>query len=402
MKILVVGTNRPCHRTLMDAGHEVVLAVEADKVIPADDQGYAKVVPLSSDAVQSGTVDDNDLAPHLGTGIEVVASYHDSYYEVAAALAAGLDARCVVDLAVTRVLRDKYATRLKVADLECGRVNSAVLEPGRPLDSLDGVGFPCVVKPLDSEASMAVTFVHEADRLAEAVERARDADRTGRCLVEEMVSGPEFSVETFSVAGRHHVLAVTEKFKLPESPVEQGHLIPARLDDNDRKRIENSVCEVLDHIGLTDGPGHSEFILSPSGPKLVESHNRMGGDRIGILVELATGIDYIELVARHGALIPVHPSDLEPSRKHRAAVWYSADEPEGDAATVTEVTGRDAADAVEHVVRTEILKPPGATVSRIKGSFDRPALAIASGPPEADVLEAARTAVSRLTFHYVQ
>ncbi|EHN73181.1 hypothetical protein SMCF_7387 [Streptomyces coelicoflavus ZG0656] len=400
MKILLVGTNRPCHRTLADAGHEVVLAVETSKILPGDRDNYAAVVPLTEASPRTGGTAGLDLADASLSGVEVVAAYHDSYYETAAALAEALGARCSVDPAVTRITRDKSLTREHTAALDCGRVRSTLVGAGTPPAAVEDVEMPCVVKPLDAEASLGVTFVTKPDRLADAVRVAQEADRQGRCLVEEMITGPEVSVETFSIGGHHHVLAVTEKFKIPGSPVEQGHLVPARLPAKDHDRTAAAAREVLDAVGLKEGPGHTEFILSPSGPKLVECHNRMGGDRIGTLVELATGVDYTALVARHGALLPVGPYEVRALGQRRAAVWYSDAEPASDAATVSAVDGEEAAASVEHVERIEVLKKPGASVSRIRGSFDRPALAIASADTADAALESAQNAVSHLSFTY--
>jgi biotin carboxylase len=398
MRILAVGTNRPCHQRLVAAGHDVTLAIEPTKVLSADGEAYAGVLHLDPGSVATGTLDDDLLRVITSMGLDAVAAYHDAYYEMAASMAAALALPCAVRLPVSRVVRDKALTRARTQHLACGRVRHVVLEPTTdPVPAASWVGYPCVVKPLDGEASMGVSVVGDPAGLVAATRRARGADGAGRCLVEERVPGPEFSVESFSIAGRHHVLAVTEKFTIPTSPVEQGHLVPARLDPGTVMVLEKATCDVLDAVGLTEGPSHTELILGPDGPRLVESHDRMGGDRLGVLVELATGVDYTDVVARHGASIPVPTEAVTPNRAQHAAVWFSDAAPAAPA-VVRDVTGVAAAESVPGVVRVEVLKRVGSAVAPIAGSFDRPALAIAAGSDPDGTLDAARAAVAQLVF----
>jgi biotin carboxylase len=51
------------------------------------------------------------------------------------------------------------------------------------------------------------------------------------------------------------------------------------------------VTALLDAAGHRFGPAHTEIILTAEGPRVVESQARLGGDRIPLLVELATGFD---------------------------------------------------------------------------------------------------------------
>ncbi|HZB51152.1 MAG TPA: ATP-grasp domain-containing protein, partial [Mycobacteriales bacterium] len=110
-------------------------------------------------------------------------------------------------------------------------------------------------------------------------------------LVEEYLRGPEFSVETLTVHGEHHVVGVTRKLlgPLPHF-VEQGHLF-GEPDTAGTRQVAALAVELLDAVGYQCGPAHTEVILTADGPRIVESQARLGGDKIPDIVELATGLD---------------------------------------------------------------------------------------------------------------
>lgn len=114
-----------------------------------------------------------------------------------------------------------------------------------------------------------------------------------RFLVEEWIQGPEFSVETFSFEGRHVAAAITEK--LAPGFIEWGHVQPARLSPLDEAALVHRVTEFLDVMGLRDGVAHTEVRLSPAGPRIIESHNRVAGGRVMDLTLPCYGVDLEEL-----------------------------------------------------------------------------------------------------------
>ncbi|MDT0391745.1 ATP-grasp domain-containing protein [Streptomyces dubilierae] len=152
-------------------------------------------------------------------------------------------------------------------------------------------GGPVVLKPRDGGLSEGVYLAASEQELTERWAWSRRV-ADGPLLVEEFLTGPEFSVESVSVGGRHEIAAVTEKVttELPRF-VETGHQVPARLDETSRTAVEELVTRFLDLIEQRDGPVHTELRLTPSGPRLIEAQTRVGGDQIWELCELVSGVD---------------------------------------------------------------------------------------------------------------
>lgn len=189
-------------------------------------------------------------------------------------------------------LNDKLALRRLLAERGLSPVRFADAPGWRCATGLmDGFDLPVVVKPTRLSGSRGVALINDRAGFAAWGQGLDAAGYTGPVLVEEYLTGPEFSVETISVQGRHHVVGVTEK-RLGPPPlfVEAGHTHPAPAATG-TEQMSELVVAMLNAAGYRTGPAHTELRLTPAGPRIIESQARLGGDRIPRLVELATGID---------------------------------------------------------------------------------------------------------------
>ncbi|HKS46136.1 MAG TPA: ATP-grasp domain-containing protein [Amycolatopsis sp.] len=204
----------------------------------------------------------------------------------------------------TSLLRDKLAMREHLAANGAPAVAARALTGRADLLPFGADhGYPFVVKPVDLGAGFGIQLVRgpaDAERVWATVERLRRRGRLDKgttlyqardFFMEEYIGGPEFSVESFSFAGRHQVIAITEKLVDPGHFCELGHAMPARLNPVDEARIVAATAEFLDLVGIRDGPAHTELRLSQRGPLIIESHNRPGGGHIPELVQRVYGVD---------------------------------------------------------------------------------------------------------------
>ncbi|MGW5214343.1 ATP-grasp domain-containing protein [Streptomyces sp. NPDC004051] len=285
-------------------------------------------------------------------------------------------------------LKDKVRMRERLDGSPDGTAVRARLlhAPGDVDAFIAEAGLPVVVKPRDGSGSESVLVVSGADDMAEAARRV--AARPGGLLAEEFLDGPEFSVESFSEKGEHHILAVTEKFT-GENAVEIGHVVPARIEADQYAALADATRWFLDAMSLTEGPAHTEIILTRNGPRIVESHNRPGGDGIIDLVREVSGTDVRDLLAAQLAGLPFDsPRPRAPARA--AATWFATACP----GVVTDVTGWQEAAASPGVVTAAPDVAPGDTVTPLRGSDDRCGAVIAVGATPDEALDRARAALS--------
>ncbi|WP_217254030.1 ATP-grasp domain-containing protein [Streptomyces sp. AC602_WCS936] len=293
----------------------------------------------------------------------------------------GLDG---VSHTVARRLRDKLSMREHLAAAGAPTVAAAEVTDRAGLAAFGARhGYPFIAKPVDGIGSLAVRLVEneaDVDAAWEAIERTRGRDHQyaklfpiGKFLMEEYIDGPEYSVEAFTFAGRHVVVAITEKLT-DANFVERGHLIPARLDESAERTVEAAVVEFLDAVGVKEGPSHTELRLSSRGPRVIESHNRPGGDRIRDLVEAVYGFDF-ELYSVAGTSGALPALDARPSPRQGAATLFLQAGP----GVVTAVEGAEEARTAEGVLVVDLAVEPGDVISTVGSSFDRPGQVIAVG-----------------------
>ncbi|MGW2047353.1 ATP-grasp domain-containing protein [Streptomyces sp. NPDC001858] len=311
---------------------------------------------------------------------------------------------------VTRRFRDKAVMRAHLAGLDPDAVHARPLRSRADLPAFgERHGYPFIVKPTDATASIGVQRLDgpaDADRVWAEVRRL-SGTRTDRVstllllqdfLMEEYLDGPEYSVESFSSAGRHVVIAVTEKFTDPAHFAELGHAVPARLGTAVEEQVRMCVTGFLDRLGFQDGVCHTEIRIGAHGPRVVESHNRIAGDAITDLVHSVYGIDTVTLaLAAPFGLAPRLPR--RPEAHGGAAVRAVVGRP-GD--VVASVDGVAEAQALPDVLAVRISATPGETVRPLRDNWDRLGLVAAAGADTAAAIRRAAELVGDVVKVWVE
>ncbi|GAA2577456.1 ATP-grasp domain-containing protein [Dactylosporangium fulvum] len=315
--------------------------------------------------------------------------------EPAAAIAAALGIRGF-DADAVRRTRDKALMRealaraglSEVAAQECVSADEAHRFAKRH-------GYPVIVKPVDGVGSAMVRRVDGPDDMVLAFPDA-DAAPAPRFLVEQYLTGPEYSVECFTVDGAHTVLAVTEKHLIGGAEqaayVELGHAVPAALAEPDRAAIVALTVEALTVLGVDGGPSHTEVKVTPSGPRIIETHTRVGGDYIPDLVQRVTGVDLYEQTVRWAAGLPMSLAAI-PGGCGAAIRFFTP-----DPGVLTSVHGASLISNLPGVVRHELTVRSGDTVPPVRRSLDRSGYVLAVGEDGRAAMALCERAVGLVRF----
>lgn len=193
--------------------------------------------------------------------------------------------------AVIRLMQNKEEVRKFTAGID-GLAMPKVYTP----TEIGDIEFPCVVKPIKGSAKRGVSYCSGHVELNQAIEYARTVNDS--YIVEEYISGSEYSVETLSAGGRHQVVQVTRKVSSgPPHFVELEHHQPAILDSVVRSKIDGLTTKILDTLGYTDGAAHIEIKINGADIYLIEVNPRGGGDHISdTLVAMSTDCDYLKCI----------------------------------------------------------------------------------------------------------
>nr|WP_318530087.1 ATP-grasp domain-containing protein [Campylobacter sp. CNRCH_2014_0184h] len=159
--------------------------------------------------------------------------------------------------------------------------------------------FPLVVKPSDRSAGRGVVKVHNTQELTQAYINAKKISYNKIVLVEEVVEGSQYSVETITSNGKHQILAITEEYLRDDENkddfLETQHLVPARLSKEDEKFIKKTILKTLKAFKIEYGACHIELKLNNNNVKIIEIASRAGGWR-NVLIQHSIGLDYNALI----------------------------------------------------------------------------------------------------------
>lgn len=164
-------------------------------------------------------------------------------------------------------------------------------------EDINAFKYPLIVKPTDRSGSRGIFKVNNLEELKEKVKTSLNLSFEKKVIIEEFIEGDEYSCESISFDGKHHILAITKKYTTG-SPnfIETGHIEPSDLPLDVETKVYESVCKVLDALGIQTGPAHTEFKIRDKNIEIIEIGSRMGGDCIGShLVQLSTGYDFLKM-----------------------------------------------------------------------------------------------------------
>jgi biotin carboxylase len=259
-------------------------------------------------------------------------------------------------------------------------------------DSLDGLSVPAVVKAPDRQGQRGLSLVTRPEELAAAVAGAHEASRAGVALVEELVDGPEVTVNAFSADGVFHPLTVTDRRTAdpPAFGVALAHVWPSEHDVEPAVEAARQAAEAL---GIESGPTYTQLRLGPDGPQVVELAARLGGGHDAELCVAALGVDLNELAIAAALGEPVEAPRPEPQVGGACTRFLVP--PEGRLAATH---GVEKAQAVEGVVDVRVYRSPGHDFGRFRTGSDRAGAVIAVGGSREEALERARRAADLIRF----
>jgi biotin carboxylase len=258
-------------------------------------------------------------------------------------------------------------------------------------------GYPVVLKPKASQASLGVLRVSTPDELAASFPLSMRESTDGSLLVEQFVDGPEVTVEAFSLDGQCTVLATSEKAHYAHNPCIARRLAyPPRLPADLLAAIADTARTVVESLGLRDGLSHAEYRLRDGHAYLIEVAARGGGNAIAsTIVPHVSGVDVYGLLLRK---LLGQPASLPPLA-HRAAVLQFLDLPPG---MISAIHGREQIGAEGLVCDLELAFAPGETIATPLNDTARAGYFIVLGETRDEVDARCRRVAELLRVEYAQ
>lgn len=315
-------------------------------------------------------------------------------------------------LRAARACRNKYLQRWYLPDLS----PASVLIPPEGRGSVDHrrVQFPAVVKPATRHSSLGVCTVHDPVELAAQL-HGYSAQET--ILVEQKITGQEYSVESLIQDGKTLFASVTRKETTDVDSqyfVEMAHTVPAARDEA-WEAVQRANDAMLDRLGVENGITHSEWRIDERGEAhLMEVAARTPGDGIMVLYRLATGRPMEPEILR---IALGESADYPAARRHARQVYVGhrpgilddveVDWPGVEAEWIDAGASRPdipalAADAPPTLRAVHVLKARGAQLGPIRCSDDRAVTFFIDAPTIAELDEIEARVRRAVTVHTAQ
>ncbi len=181
------------------------------------------------------------------------------------------------------------------------------------LAAYDLLGPRVIIKPTDGAAQRGVSDVQSRDDVAAAVNHAIEHSQNGDLIVEEHLSGLEYTVNAFVLNGVFHPVTVTlrELAPAPAVGICVAHRYPCGRSAEDTTTIIDVVRQAATAIGIDAAPVYAQVRFGDDGPRMIECGARLGGGSDAALAQLVVGVDLLETML-DAALGRVGHASLDP------------------------------------------------------------------------------------------
>lgn len=294
------------------------------------------------------------------------------------------------------VATDKYLMRKRLVEENVPSPNFGLacsMEDAQEIATK--IGFPLVIKPIDSSGSRGVKIAKNPIELWESYSYAKKYSPFGKVIVEEFMDGNEVSVETLTFKKNTTIVAITDKITSnPPYFVELGHTIPSSLPEDMQKQICQVTKKGLQALGIDYGGGHTEIKITEDGPKIVEVGARLGGWIAADMVPLSTGVDMVK------ECISIAMGN-KPNFKQKNSRGVALRVITSKDGKVSYIKGEDKAKKAKGIIIFEIYIKKGDIINPLRSGFDRIGRVVAVGKNREIAVQRAETAMKLLEVEVV-
>jgi biotin carboxylase len=171
-----------------------------------------------------------------------------------------------------------------------------VTTPEEAYKAADEIGYPVVVKCVDSSGSRGINVVESREHLREAYNEAVKYSRQKYVLVEEKLGGVEIGVDGMVQDGEIRLIAPHQKYtyKYSGATIPAGHSYPYHCSDKVRAEIEHQVSLAVRALGLDNCAFNSDVFVDGEDVYIIEMGGRAGATCIPELTSIHYGFDFYE------------------------------------------------------------------------------------------------------------
>ena len=204
----------------------------------------------------------------------------------------GVSYQCALDCS------HKTQTRIKLKEKQIPQPDFEIVTTyDQAIKAASKIGYPIIVKAVDSSGSRGVTKVKTESAVRDAFDEALKYSRQKNILVEDFIDGIEIGAQAFSVNGECvKVLIHNDTLAPGEFMVPTGHSFPTFIEGEQLEYALKSIKDCVEALNINEGPSNIDLIFDKKDgkAKIIEVGARIGATCLPELVEHFSGIDWVK------------------------------------------------------------------------------------------------------------
>jgi len=297
MKVLVLGGSKaqlPGILLAQKMGHEVVVCDYLEKAIGhryADESYHISTFDWRS-ILKVAEREKVDGIMTLGTDQPVLTGAH---------VAASLNLPSPLSVEVALAVTNKAIMKKILVEHQLPTVDYLLYEKNINDFALEGLKYPVVVKPIDSQGQRGIFYLQNPEEVKQHYEQVIMHSRDTRIMVETYYKNDEVTVSGWVEAGETTLLSIADRITFAtkkELGICLAHSVPSKYATRYKESLILLTKSIVEAFTIKDGPIYFQYFLGSEGIKVNEIACRIGGAHEATFLPIVTGFDICKAVIR--------------------------------------------------------------------------------------------------------
>ncbi len=171
---------------------------------------------------------------------------------------------------------------------------------------------PVVIKPSDNMGARGVMRIDNLNEITDAFKFTKDASPSGELIIEELMEGPELSIDAIVYNGEVYFTGIADRIIVfPPYFIETGHNMPSNLSKNQIQSAKDVMIKGIKALGIETGAAKGDIKITKNGAMIGELAGRLsGGFMSAYTYPLSTGVNLMRTAIE--IALGQEPGNLEP------------------------------------------------------------------------------------------